>query len=556
MADHYHPPLPEPVIEYEPDKSSYFYIDSATWTVHLNTAGVPVHLTQGECEAFMRSVSQHEIQHYVFCPYDGVSSGMMFAAASRHLSSDLAMFTCNLFADLVVDSRLLKKHQALTYDRIVTSIHDAALRTHEHSQLWTLTVATYRMMWGFPLPPTCNVDDRTAKAATEIVGVARECLERETQWPVATEKIAKIVKEWLPKVGSQESSEGLGLRGKASGGASSTTDQSQKVADDIDRLMGNPLEVRNGDMAKRCIEGTRTSDSDTEMERLAREVEQRGGSLRDLRGVLLLAGMDTKGRNWTRFWYRAKARGMVSIDVREQRPSGSLPLSQDIWRLGDPIEELDIVQSLQAFPVIVPNMSTRKWKRTELLGNSEAEEYPDLLIVIDSSGSMTWSMTAKRVSGPYHMALLSAFAAVEFAFKRNQRVAVINFSDDIRTCTFTRSRQEVEDILLSYQGGGTVAPVKDIARVCGESEGRVLVLVMTDADIANWDQFVDSVERLSAQGHQFYVFHIGEAREETLEALRTAGASAVPVTTPKDLCGIVIREVGQLYRRWSRDQAI
>ncbi|MCK5240628.1 MAG: hypothetical protein KAR33_13810, partial [Candidatus Thorarchaeota archaeon] len=125
ISDFYHPPLPDPVIEYKEDTSSYFYIDSNDWTVHLNTAGVPLNLDPNDAEPYLRSVCHHEIQHYLVCPFDGVTNGMMFAAARKHLSDSVAMFVCNIFADLVVDSGLLKRFPTLSHSRINTSIHDS-----------------------------------------------------------------------------------------------------------------------------------------------------------------------------------------------------------------------------------------------------------------------------------------------------------------------------------------------------------------------------------------------------------------------------------------------
>lgn len=152
VADFYHPPLPSPEFEFDPSSSSYFYIDSNDWTVHLNLVGVPLHLTSTLTFRFIRSITHHEIQHYLLCPYDGVTSGMMFASARKHLDDEHAMFVCNLFADLVVDSHLLKRFPRLTHERIGLSIHDSATRSYEHSRLWKLIVSCYRAMWGFPIP--------------------------------------------------------------------------------------------------------------------------------------------------------------------------------------------------------------------------------------------------------------------------------------------------------------------------------------------------------------------------------------------------------------------
>ena len=320
---------------------------------------------------------------------------------------------------------------------------------------------------------------------------------------------------------------------------------------DIDTIMGSPIEVRNGDLARRCMQKDSPSDLEAEMEDLAVEVEQRGGNLEDLEGVYLTAGYGNPRDTWIRFWYRAKARGLLRFDVEERKFSGLAPLTPQVWRMGDPMEELDIVQSLQAFPVLIPNMSTRKWLKVTSEGLEQSKSLPDMLLVIDSSGSMTWGMTSKTVRGSYHTALVAAFAAMDVALRRGSRVAAINFSSGSKSSKWSTSKSEAERVLLAYQGGGTVAPVKKIAKACDASESKAMVLMMTDAEIANWDKFVESIRLLSKKGHKLFLFHIGASsskrKTKTQRALEEAGANVYPIKSVKDLPGLVIREVRQVY---------
>jgi uncharacterized protein with von Willebrand factor type A (vWA) domain len=207
------------------------------------------------------------------------------------------------------------------------------------------------------------------------------------------------------------------------------------------------------------------------------------------------------------------------------------------------------VQSLQAFPVIVPNMSTRRWTTVIQRGQETSHSMPDLLIAIDSSGSMTYSMRKKGVSGPYHVALVSAFAALELALKNNRRVAVVNFSDGIRTCEWSTERSGPESILLQYQGGGTVAPVRAIKKLCTASESHVMVILISDAEIHNWEELVGSVREISGRGHSFFIFRIGRKsiRDAVDRSLSEAGATVIPVESVQSLPGLVIREAKQAY---------
>ncbi|MFW9925724.1 MAG: vWA domain-containing protein [Candidatus Thorarchaeota archaeon] len=553
LTDFYHPPLPEPIIENTTDASSFFYIDSDSWTVHLNTVGVPLYMDANEAEPYLRSVCHHEIQHYLLCPFDGVTNGLMFAAARKKVNDATAMFVCNLFADLVVDSKLLKRFPALTHSRINASIHDSALRVRDHSILWNLIAATYRAMWGFPIPATASVDERTFEAAKKITDVARKTIDNESKWPKACEVIAKIIAEWLPDDDRDQ------LPGMSDFGSSSETRgegvdavrNDVLVPLDVDAVMGSPIEVRNGDLARRCLDSDSTQDIDGEMERLAIEVEQLGGNIEDLEGVYLTAGIGSPRKEWIRFWYRAKANGNLRIEVVKQKFSGSAPLTPQVWRLGDPVEELDIVQSLQAFPVLIPNKSTRKWFKVDSQGIERSQSLPDMLIVIDSSGSMTWGMRSKSVSGSYHTALVAAFAAMEVALRKGSRIAAINFSDGSRSSKWSSNREDAERILLAYQGGGTVAPTKKIASACENAESQVMVIMITDAEIANWDKFIDAIRVLTHKGHKSFIFHIGggsgKRRSKVQRALEDAGASVYPIRSTKDLPSLVIREVRGIY---------
>ncbi len=546
LSDFYYPPLPDVHVEHIENASSYFYIETDDWTVHLNTAGVPPHLDMNEAEPYLRSVCHHEIQHYLVCPYDAVMNGMMFAAARRHVSDSTALFVCNLFADLVVDSALLKRYTRITHSRITSNIFGSSMMGESHSPLWLLIVSCYRAMWGFPLPSTVSIDEDTYQAAECIISISRKYIDNERRWPKAVEEIAKIVAEWQPD--PEEPLAGCG--GPAEPGEG-TDPGAVLIPLDVDAVMGNPVEIRNGDRAKRCMTDTEDEDLEKEMERLAVEVEQRGGDLRDLEAVYLVAGIGSKRKQWIRFWYRAKVRGLLRFDVRERRIAGSTPLSIQVWRLGDPLEELDVVQSLQAFPILVPNMSTRRWFKTEMYGEFESESLPDLLLVIDSSGSMTWSMRGKTVSGPYHTALVSAFAAMDVALRKGSRVAAINFSDGTRVCEWTRERSTVEKILLAYQGGGTVGPIRKISDACDSAGSGVMVLLITDAEIANWGRLVKSIAKLTRRGHKYFMFHMespGYEMEDSIHgALTKAGAHAIPVESVKDLPGLVVREVRRVY---------
>ena len=196
-----------------------------------------------------------------------------------------------------------------------------------------------------------------------------------------------------------------------------------------------------------------------------------------------------------RYWYRSISRKLIKFKIETPKRLGSIPSYITTWRISDPIEELDVRSSLEIMPILIPGVTTKKWVRKGIYGVEEGKSIPDLLIVIDSSGSMDWEGESVNIrsKSPYHLALIGAFAALYIASKKNAYVAVINFSSGYRTCPWTREIVQAENTLLAYQGGGTTFPVAEFIRIINMHEQQrrnvpILVLIITDSEIYNWDR--------------------------------------------------------------------
>ena len=106
-------------------------------------------------------------------------------------------------------------------------------------------------------------------------------------------------------------------------------------------------------------------------------------------------------------------------------------------------------------------------------------------------------------------------------------------------------------MLLAYQGGGTVAPIKKMVAACEAAESQVMVLMITDAEIANWNKFIKAIRDLANRGHKPFIFHIGagsgKSKSKVQRALEDAGANVFPIKSVKDLPRLVIREVRGVF---------
>jgi uncharacterized protein YegL len=302
--------------------------------------------------------------------------------------------------------------------------------------------------------------------------------------------------------------------------------------------MDNPLENKNLDKLK--------EDNDEELRQKAEEFAKETpysnyGAPAGQAGIII-------DGNPLATWYRGLAKELIEIKIFEEKPGGQLPIYPEVWRLGEPIEDLDIVQTILNSPVIVPNITTRKWLKNYGKGHLTEKQIPDLLLVLDSSGSMNWNYLAKSAKGVYHTALMAAFAALHFAARKGVKFSVINFSNRADVCDWTVDYQKAERTLLRYQGGGTHLPIKNIVKQTEKSERDCLIFIITDFGIYNWSKSKKVMIDLAQKGHKIVGFFIGSSKipQDKFKSLLDK-VTFYPIKNSKDLINLVIKEVKKYY---------
>ncbi|HEY0089016.1 MAG TPA: VWA domain-containing protein [Candidatus Lokiarchaeia archaeon] len=305
--------------------------------------------------------------------------------------------------------------------------------------------------------------------------------------------------------------------------------------------MDNPLENKNSDKLKENKE----DELRDKAEKFAKEVpySEFGGPARQ-------AGILIEGDSLAT-WYRGIAKNLIEIKIYEGKSRGELiPIYSDVWRIGDPLEELDVVQSLLNSPKLIPNLTTRKWIFEEGSGYLKEKQIPDLLLVIDSSGSMNWKYLAKNKNqrGNYHIALVASFAALHYAARKGVKFSTINFSNRADLCDWTMDYQKAERILLRYQGGGTVLPLEEIENQCNKTEKKILVFIITDFGIYNWGGAKKSMIKLAERGHKIVGFFIGSSKIPKLKFRNLLDkVTFYPINEIDDLVNLVIEEIKKYY---------
>ncbi len=531
LDDMYYPPIPEPEIKYDPHESNYFYIQPNIWKVILNIAGIPPNIIL-QTREFIRSISQHEISHYTICPYDGIMNARLVNAALDVLKDvKQAQVVVNIFADLVIDTVTFQHFTKLITWRIASVVEHVLKTTTELSNLWKILVAAYQYMWnmGFGV----HLEGKLDTIASQIAKITKNKMLQENTWPSKVKKIAKLLKDIVEEEICSDS--GDGQEGE-SGEAEDGFDDSSGIPEDLKKQMGNPL----------LPQGKKPTEDD--LEQIARELMKDNAKFTNFRKIAWVYGGKDK-KEALRIWYQSIAKEQIEFEVELSRKAGELPLNLMQWRIGDPIEELDVLQSLQNFPVLIPNMTTRKWQKKESYESYSQKEQFDLLLVLDSSGSMDFR-TSPRLGGTYHIALVASFSALEFVKRHNGMAAAINFSEYSRSQTWTKNYNAIEDVLLYYYGGGTTLPIKKIRQIALDAKSHFLTLIITDLGLSNWNPAMRLFNDLLESGNPLVFFAIGMTQDEVeklAEPLIKKGAQFYGITNTKDLVGLVVKGVRKFF---------
>ncbi len=539
QKDFFFPPLDMPNFIFDYSNLEGFYIDPHDkWKITMNLANTPIFIEDQDYINYFYAISLHEVSHYQIIPYDGLINARLLKAAMTYVNEYFAPIVVNVFADFVIDAKLHnKKPDLITWELTKTYASLMEKSKNKLSEFSKFLFRCYEILLEIQIAEEEEFSS-VGSVASRVVNVVKKNFEDETLWEDKVSRIAyhlkSLVNSTFTIIGPRTSSgEGKANRKSQGRGGSNV-----EFPEDILELMDNPLENKNRDKIK--------EEKDDELRQKAEDFA-RETPYSEFGAPAGQAGLMLDG-NPLATWYRGLAKDLIQIKIYEEKPGGQLPIYPEVWRLGEPLEELDIVQTVLTSPIIIPNITTRKWAKKIGEGHLIEKQIPDLLLVLDSSGSMKWNYLARKASGVYHTALLASFAALHFAANKGVKFSVINFSNRADVCNWTNSYQKAERVLLRYQGGGTQLPIKAIVNQCEKSEREALIFIITDFGIYNWNSTKKLLLNLTAKGHKIVGFFIGNSKipKDKFNDLLDK-VTFYAIKNSKDLINLVIEEVRKYY---------
>lgn len=224
---------------------------------------------------------------------------------------------------------------------------------------------------------------------------------------------------------------------------------------------------------------------------------------------------------------------------------GSVEISGfDKWTLDKEIEKIYIIGPTG--PLLLPEI-TPTIEYNEGLEETSTISIPDLLIVLDISGSMTNPI--RDVS----KAVVSAGVVARNYIERGREVGIVLFSDYTKFLGYSKNLEDVLNKILLYQGGGTVLDLNIVEDAIKKAKYKLDVIVISDFYIHEViigrnsffsEQAIDKIieilnsERKVERGYLFFVNENLQQKEE-----EHGKVGVYTIKNWDDIRGIVIRNL-------------
>lgn len=531
--------IPIPEIEFIlPDSNKYksgeYYIRIGdSWQIRLNFGLLPKSYKDFQEE--VRVLTRHEVEHYMCCPFDVLTHFRMLKAIidtyhqhhSHHLIDivSLSGILANQTADIIIDTKNFYRHKSETLKSEIAWIkkggNESFKNLPRHSKLMFLTKEA---IWKeslelFEVDEELILEVQSLAEKFEISGIDNKSL-----FISKTNDYTHTFFKLFEQDKWEDQQENGGNDSSQSSNILSGKPQIRPSKDSQEN--GSQFIFQSPDKIKEALI------------QFAQEA-----TLEQFSQVLSAAGLSSLSeKEEHKIWFDAQNADIIPII--EQSPKGSndnysYPIS---WNLGDPIEEMDMMLSFSTSPVIIPGITTKKWVQNPVFSAGAEKKDSDLLLIIDTSGSMGSIIDSKT---NLHQAVLAAYGVIKYFESRKNQIALIGFSDRITAnVDWTKDYDYIREKLLLNSGGGTNFPISRIQLIIESLKKPLVTVIITDGEIQNTPQTIDYFKSYLSDGNKLFIFL--QDRKSTIEHYKTLtnyGAKIFRTLTANEMRDSVINEM-------------
>ena len=266
-------------------------------------------------------------------------------------------------------------------------------------------------------------------------------------------------------------------------------------------------------------------------------------SLQQFSQILSAAGLSSiTEKEKQQIWFEAQNTDIIPIIEQSLKGSNDNYSYPTSWKLGDPLEDMDMMLSFSTSPVIIPGVTTKKWVQNPVYSAGSEKKDTDLLLIIDTSGSMG-AITDPKTN--LHQAVLAAYGIIKYFESKKNQIALIGFSDRITVnIDWTKDYDYIREKLLLNGSGATSFPINRIQAIIDSSKNPLVTVIITDGELQNASQAIDYFKEYLNNGNKLFIFL--QDRKSTIDqykTLTTYGAKVLKTLTANEMRDSVLNEV-------------
>ncbi|MDO8032357.1 VWA domain-containing protein [Janthinobacterium sp. SUN128] len=431
-------------------------------------------VTELGLDDYALEVLAHEIGHHILAPGSASDQFRLLARMRRALPTleQHAPMVANLYTDLFINDRLQRQANLRMADiyRKLQQGRSAQADAKGSGGVWTLYMRIYENLWQLQKGELGggSADERLD---TDAWLGARLIRVYANDWMLAAGRFATLLLPYLVEDTDALSPSRylLDTRDAARG---CQTYGAQQIEDD------------EADGAIHPVHDKRISGLDGEEPVTEAPARQGGGQLREpfeLGDILKASGVNLSDHEIAIRYYRERALPHLVAFPCRPAPESQEPQMEGLeaWEIGDPLEDIDWLQSVMQSPRPVPGVTTvRRVYGREPARATDAVPV-DLDMYVDSSGSMP--------NPQAHTSFLTLAGAVIAlsALRAGAKVQVTLWSgknEVMQTPGFVRDEDMILGVLTEFFGGGTCFPIHRLRQTYAARRERPAHILMISDD--------------------------------------------------------------------------
>lgn len=534
-------PLPE-IRFMNPDEPQYesgsYYINiGTTWQINLNFGKLPSSLNDFETE--VKILTRHEIEHFATCPFDIITHLRMLNVITqiyknnyKHLNLDLKTLVpslSNQAADIIIDTHNFIRYPEETLRSEIQWIKKGCSdfsKLPSHSKLMFLTKqAVWKKFHEVDLELNETNKDLLSKVDSLAELFVKDGIINKKLFLSKTESYANLFFELFIQDQKDETNDS----------GENNSDQ-QSSNNNSNGQQNIPAKDTTPDGSNLIFQSP--ENIDFAIQQLAQETE-----LAVFEDLLEMAGIKYLNQIEKRIkWFEFQNTDEIEFNEFSYKGSEDLLAYPENWKIGDPIEELDLILTLTTSPIIIPGVTTKKWyKDSQFIGGINKKNM-DLLLVLDSSGSMGHISNG---NSNLSNAIKSSFGVIKHFEKSNSKIATINFSTKSIVTQWTKEYNSIKKSLFLENGGSTIFPTNEIISLRKKNNEECVIVVITDGDISNPNHAIQIFKDFLRKGDKLFFF-LQSKNTQTVnlfKCLEGDGAIVSEAFTADDIREIVLSDL-------------